>query len=274
MTFAERLAGVVADTGPLCLGIDPHPALLEGWGLPDDAAGVREFGLRAVDAAHGGVGIVKPQVAFFERHGSAGFGALEEVMATARRAGLVVIADAKRGDIGSTAEGYADAWLRPGSPLEADAVTASPYLGVDALDPLLRRAAAEGKGVFVLAATSNPEAVGLQTARRGDGVPVARDVVDQLRRWTSAHGAHGAAGVVLGATLRLADYGIDPGSLGPLPILAPGFGTQGARLDRIAELFGAAAPQVIASVSRSVLSAGAAGVADALAAARAQVRAA
>lgn len=113
--FGQRLRRALDEHGPLCVGIDPHEALLRAWGLGVDAAGVREFGLRTVDAAAGRVGIVKPQVAFFERFGSAGFAALEDVIAAARAADLIVIADAKRGDIGTTMDGYAAAWLEPGS---------------------------------------------------------------------------------------------------------------------------------------------------------------
>ncbi len=134
VAFGERVRDALDRFGPLCVGVDPHGALLESWGLDASADGAREFGLRVVDAAAGRVGIVKPQVSFFERYGSAGFAALEEVMATARAAGLLVIADAKRGDIGSTMDAYGEAWLTPGSPLEADAMTANPFLGVRTLD--------------------------------------------------------------------------------------------------------------------------------------------
>jgi len=108
-SFGSRLAAAVDARGPLCVGIDPHASLLDAWGLPASAAGVRDFGLRVVDAARTRVGVVKPQVAFFERYGAAGYAALEEVIGTARAAGLVVIADAKRGDIGTTMDGYAEA---------------------------------------------------------------------------------------------------------------------------------------------------------------------
>lgn len=269
MTFADRLADITDARGPLCLGIDAHPALLRSWGLADDAAGARDFGLRAVSAADGRVGIVKPQVAFYERFGSAGFAALEDVIAAARSAGLLVIADAKRGDIGSTVEGYADAWLRGGSPLESDAVTASPYLGVAALGPLLTRAAESHKAVFVLAVTSNPEAARVQGAEPFDGGTVAGAIVDELRMRAEP----GSGGVVLGATTQLADYGIDAERLSGLSILAPGFGAQGARLEDIRHLFGDASPRVIPSVSRSVLAAGPDRIGDALDAARDEVAA-
>ena len=109
--FGARVAAAVARTGPLCAGIDPSPELLGAWGLSDDGAGLRQFGLRCVEAFAGVVPVVKPQVAFFERRGSAGVAALETLLEEARTAGLLVIADAKRGDIGSTMEAYARAWL-------------------------------------------------------------------------------------------------------------------------------------------------------------------
>ncbi|OUE09287.1 orotidine 5'-phosphate decarboxylase [Clavibacter michiganensis] len=162
--FGARLARAFRERGHLCVGIDPHRSLLDAWGLDDDARGLEEFGLRVVEATAGRAGIVKPQVAFFERHGSAGYAALERVLAAARDAGLLVIADAKRGDIGSTVDAYGAAWLAPDSPLRADAVTLTAYTGVGSLDGVRAAADAWGAGVFVLAATSNPEARDLQRA--------------------------------------------------------------------------------------------------------------
>lgn len=263
--FAGRLAAVVAAHGPLCVGIDPHAALLGEWGLADDAGGAREFGLRVVEAAAGRVGIVKPQIAFFERHGSAGFVALEDVLDAARAAGLLVIADVKRGDVGSTADAYGEAWLTPGSPLEADAMTAVAYQGFGSLDSVFDRAAAAGKGVFVLAATSNPESAEVQSRRGLDGSTVAADMV----RHAAAHG--GDVGVVVGATVALPDLGIDPRTLADVPVLAPGFGAQGARLADAPSLFGPAISRVLPNVARSVLGAGPGGISDAIDAARAEV---
>ncbi len=255
--LAVRLAELVARSGRLCVGIDPHAALLDGWGLADSADRVREFGLRVVEAAAGRVGVVKPQIAFYERHGTDGYRALEAVLAAARAAGLFVIADVKRGDIGSTVDAYGEAWLTPGSPLEADAVTAVAYQGVGSLDPVLRRADAAGKGVFVLAATSNPEAAATQAALRTDGRSVARAIVDEVRE--RGHG------VVVGATVRLPEVGLDAVALEGLPILAPGFGAQGARIAQLPELFGSAAGGVLVAASRSILSAGPGGLAAAIA---------
>jgi orotidine-5'-phosphate decarboxylase len=263
-SFGERLTAVFASGGHLCVGIDPHAFLLEEWGLKDDAAGLREFGLRVVEASAGRVGIVKPQVAFFERHGSAGFAALEDVLSSARAAGLLVIADAKRGDIGTTFDAYAEAWLSPGSPLEVDAVTVSTYLGIGAVAGPFALATEHGKGLFILAATSNPEAASLQLARQASGLTVAASIVETVHEWNRATEGLGTAGLVLGATLDLHEFGIDFAHLDRTPILAPGFGHQGARVEDIPRLYGRAAANVVVSASRSILAAGPSGIAAAI----------
>ncbi|WP_019204306.1 orotidine-5'-phosphate decarboxylase [Tsukamurella sp. 1534] len=242
MTFAERVARAVAERGRLVVGIDPHPPLLAAWGLGDDAAGVRAFGLRCAEAFAGEVGFVKPQVAFFEQFGAAGLAALEEVVAACREAGTVVIADAKRGDIGSTMAGYARAWLGD-SPLSADAVTLSPYLGYGSLEPAITAARGAGRGVFVLARTSNPEGGQVQA----DGV--AQHIVDDARA-DNADGA-GTVGLVVGATR---EHGLDLDGLGG-PILAPGLGAQGATPADLRAIFDTDAV-VLPSSSRQVLAAG------------------
>lgn len=266
--FGERARAGILARGPLCVGIDPHATLLAAWGLTDDAAGVREFGLRTVDAVAGRVAIVKPQVSFFERFGAAGFAALEDVLAAARAAGLLVIADAKRGDIGSTMDAYAAAWLTPGSPLEADALTVNPYLGVGALDGAFALAKAHGKGLFVLAATSNREAHTLQRSTGPSGATVAADVIAEVSARNAAampDGEWGSAGFVIGATVSWTDAAI-AAFTPPAPILAPGFGTQGAQPNQLKGRFGSMASCVIASESRSILAAGPAGLSDAVAA--------
>ncbi len=262
MTFGERLQAAFDTGGHLCVGIDPHQFLLAEWGLADDAAGLREFGLRVVDAASTRVAIVKPQVAFFERHGSAGYAALEAVLAAARDAGLLVIADAKRGDIGSTFDAYAEAWLTPGSPLEADALTVSSYLGIGSVEGPHSIAEGNGKGLFVLAATSNPEAFGLQTARLASGSTVAAGIVETVSKWNSDVTGLGSTGLVLGATLDLSRFEI--AELGNTPVLAPGFGHQGALISDLRPLYGAAADHVLVSASRSILAAGPDGIGAAI----------
>ena len=267
LTFGARLSAVLEARGPVCVGIDPHRSLLADWGLPDSADGAREFGLRVVAAASGRIGVVKPQVSFFERHGSRGYAALEEVLAAARAAGLLVIADCKRGDIGSTLDAYAEAWLTAGSPLEADAMTAVAYQGVGSLDSALARADFAGKGVFVLAATSNPEAREIQTAHTVDGPragrSVAAGIVGEVRSRNTGAGL-GSIGVVVGATIRLEDYGLTTDELVGMPVLAPGFGHQGAKLADLRALYGPAADTTLVTVSRSVLAAGPDGLAAAL----------
>lgn len=265
-SFGQKLARVFASHGHLCVGIDPHPYLLGRWNLPDSGKGLREFGLRTVEAASGLVGIVKPQVAFFERHGSAGYDALERTLDAARTAGLLVIADAKRGDVGTSVEAYAQAWLRSGSPLEADAMTVSAFQGVGSLEAPMVLASELGKGLFVLAATSNPEAATIQTASTEVGEPihvsVAASIVAEVNRSNAA--PLGSFGVVIGATVTLSDYGIAPSDLAATPILSPGFGFQGAGFAQIPTIFGSAAANVIVSSSREILEAGPGGVRSAI----------
>lgn len=262
--FVVRLRAALDARGPLCVGIDPHAHLLAEWGLDDTAAGARDFALRTVEAASGRVGVVKPQVAFFERFGAAGYAALEETLAAARAADLLVIADAKRGDIGSTMAAYAAAWLTPGSALEADALTVSPYLGPDSLRDTLTGAVRAGKGVFVLAGTSNPEAAALQTAHpvdvaAEDGQTVAARIARDVT-WVNGSAAFtgdlGPIGLVVGATVDRSELGLTDELLRGAPILAPGFGTQGAEPADLPRLFGALSQNVLASESRSILSAG------------------
>lgn len=256
--FGARLREAVEARGRLCVGIDPHPYLLEQWGLADTAEGVRDFSLRVVDAAQGRCPVVKPQVAFFERHGSAGYRALENVLAAARAAGVLVIADAKRGDVGTSVEAYGQAWLSPGSPLEADAMTVSAFQGVGSLSAVLALAQQHGKGLFVLAATSNPEAGVIQQSIAGTGRSVAATIADDVVAWngSSSTDLWGSVGLVLGATLSLADFGLDTAELRGTPILAPGFGHQGARVEDLESIYGAASASVLVSASRSILAAG------------------
>ena len=272
-TFGTRLTEVFATTGHLCVGIDPHPYLLSEWGLTDDAAGLRDFGLRVVDASANRVGIIKPQVAFFERHGSAGYAALEEILAAGRAAGLLVIADAKRGDVGSTVEAYGQSWLTPGSSLEADAMTISAFQGLGSIDAPHELALAHGKGLFVLAATSNPESFGVQGARLEEGETVASSLIEGVSHWNTAEGENlGSTGVVIGATVDFAAFGIERSPLSATPILAPGLGHQGARFSDVRAIYGDSADNVIVSASRSILSAGPNGIADAIAAQAAEVK--
>jgi orotidine-5'-phosphate decarboxylase len=271
--FGTRLAESFGRFGQLCVGIDPHPYLLAEWGLAADARGAREFGLRVVAAAASRAAVIKPQVAFFERYGSAGFAALEDVLASARETELLVVGDAKRGDIGTTMDSYGDAWLDDSSPLRVDAVTVAAYQGLGANDGFIAKARAAGRGVFVLAATSNPEARLTQTAVLATGRTVAAGIVDDVLHDNAAasDAALGSVGLVLGATVDLADYGIDTDDLATTPILAPGFGAQGALYADVRRLYGEASGAVLVSASRSIVQGGPAGVARTIERANAEV---
>lgn len=277
--FGARLGRATAELGPVCVGIDPHPGLLARWGLGDDVDGLRRFALTAAEALLGRVAALKPQSAFFERHGSRGVAVLEEVLALSAGSTTQVVVDAKRGDIGSTMAGYADAYLRDGSPLAGDALTVSPYLGFGSLAPAVEVAAGTGRGLFVLALTSNPEGAEVQHAvvagagaggRAGvDGRSVAAVVAAHAAALNATEldapapdgvrpdaGVLGSVGLVVGATVA-ADaerLGIDlAGVRGPL--LAPGFGAQGAGAAELAA-FASARSAVLVSTSREVLAAG------------------
>ena len=270
-SFGQQLERAFATYGQLCVGIDPHASLLDDWGLSDDVEGLNTFANKVLDACVGTVGIIKPQVSFFERHGSAGFAVLERLAQRAAETDLIVIMDAKRGDIGSTMDGYFDAWLGKAAPFMCSALTVSPYLGFDSLRDVMSNSLERGKGLFVLAATSNPEGKSLQTASVAGGSTLAADIwrrLGKVNAVTSASGSSlGSFGAVVGATLDLRSFDLrlnDGAGQALTPILSPGFGAQGAELGDAKRLFGSSARQVIASVSRSVLSAGSNGISNAI----------
>ena len=252
-SFGERLHRNVAGRGPLCIGIDPHPALLERWGLSDDIAGLERFARTVVDALADRVAVVKPQSAFFERFGSRGIHVLESTIRQSRESGAVVLLDVKRGDIGSTMAAYANAYFDPASPLCADAITVSPYLGVGSLQPAFDLAAAHGGGVFVLALTSNPEGAAVQHAVVADGRTVAQTVIDEISQVNAGAEPLGSLGLVVGATIG--DTGHDLSRVNG-PLLAPGLGAQGATPAGLRTVFGASLPNVLPSYSRELLEAG------------------
>jgi orotidine-5'-phosphate decarboxylase len=247
-TFGARLHAAIAERGPFCVGIDPHGSLLLEWGLNDDAAGLETFARTVVDAVAPHVSVVKPQSAFYERFGSRGIAVLERVVADARAAGALVLLDVKRGDIGSTSQAYADAYLDQSSPLAVDAITASPFLGFGSLDPMIDTARRHDAGVFVLALTSNKEGPEVQHARLDDGVTVGGRVLDHLRRLNEGAEPLGSFGAVIGATIG--DSTEDLAFNGP--ILAPGFGAQGGTVRDVRRIFASAAA-VLPSSSREVL---------------------
>lgn len=294
VSFGARLAAAMQDVGPLCLGVDPHPGLLKAWGLDDTAAGLEVFSLTALEAAVNGgtplVAALKPQVALYERHGSQGMAALERLLEEARDAGILTIADAKRGDIGSTMAGYAAAWLSDGSPLATDAVTLSPYLGFESLRPALDLAAETGRGVFVLALTSNPEGASVQHVGHDDGAlassaspatsrpspadpaanpavgggSAAGSVAARIVAAAAAENARlagtdrlGPVGLVVGATVadRARELGIDLAAVRGA-LLAPGYGAQGATAAGMRAGFADAWSAVLATSSRGILQAG------------------
>ena len=254
MTFGSRLSEAVAGRGRLCVGIDPHPGLLDDWGLTDSVFGLEKFSMTAVEAFAGATAVVKPQSAFFERHGSRGIAVLEQLVSELRGMGSLVVLDVKRGDIGSTAQAYADAYLDQNSPLAADAITASPFLGMGSLDPIVSTALANDAGVFVLALTSNPEGPQFQHAIAADGRSVAATVLDSLREANGPldPGGLGSFGAVVGATIGQADVDLDIGG----PLLVPGIGAQGGTADDVRRIFGGVLDQVLPSSSREILSAG------------------
>ncbi|MBM0226553.1 MULTISPECIES: orotidine-5'-phosphate decarboxylase [Micromonospora] len=252
-SFGARLHRAVAERGPLCVGIDPHPGLLARWGLSDDVDGLDRFARTAVEALGDRIAVVKPQSAFFERFGARGVEILESTIRQLRDAGSLVLLDVKRGDIGSTVSAYASAYLDPSSPLCVDALTASPYLGVGSLAPMFELAAAHGGGVFVLALTSNPEGAAVQRAVTADGRTVAQTVIDEISQLNRGAEPLGSFGLVVGATIG--DTGHDLSGVNG-PLLAPGLGAQGGTAADLRTVFGASLPSVLPSYSREVLSAG------------------
>ena len=256
-SYGQRLTAAVAERGSLCVGIDPHPQILQAWGLDRDAAGLERCARGMVEALGGTVAVFKPQSAFFEAFGAAGVAVLERVLADIRDTGALSLLDVKRGDIGSTMDAYAAAYLTDGSPLAADAVTVSPYLGFGSLRGAIDLAAAQARGVYVLALTSNPEAPELQHAVTARGMSVAQSIVDAAAELNSTDQPGrvglGHVGLVVGATVGRT--GVDFTRLNG-SILAPGLGAQGAGAADLAEVFGSALPLVLGSSSREVMSAG------------------
>jgi orotidine-5'-phosphate decarboxylase len=259
-SFSKKLEIAFKTKGQLCVGIDPHENLLADNGFDISAKGLEAFSYAMLDQLRDEVSIIKPQVSFFERFGSEGFRALENVLREANERGFLVIADAKRGDIGSTMEAYGLAWLAKDAPFVCDALTVNPYLGVGALSSAVAFASERGKGLFVLAATSNLEGLTLQSSiNNGDTVAsqIAHEVEELNINTAISNSRFGSVGLVVGATVNLKQLGID--SLNAdreslrTSILAPGFGFQGAELSRAKEIFGQVSGDVIYTVSRSAL---------------------
>jgi len=262
--FAERALARVREAGsPLCVGLDPRleqlpPALCD---LDEIAAGplapIRRFSLALLDiAATVGIGFCKPQVAFFERYGAEGLALFAEVLGEARAAGLLTIADVKRGDIGSTAAAYAEAYLGKQAPFASDAITINPYLGPDAQGPFVEAASAHGCGLFVLVRTSNPGAAAVQAIADVDGrdvsTHVARWITSENRRLAGEDMRYGPIGAVIGGTVRAALVRRLRRELPRSFILAPGVGAQGAKARDTAPFFDSKGEGVLVPVSRGI----------------------
>jgi orotidine-5'-phosphate decarboxylase len=236
--FADRfIASARLLKNPLCVGLDPHleriPApfgvRVDDLASDQTADGVQAFFEAVIDACAGKVPIVKPQIAFFEQLGWRGIRVLEALVKRARDRGLLVVLDAKRGDLASTAQAYAQSYLLPNSPCRADAITLNPYLGMDSLQPFLDASRAHGVGLFVLARTSNPGAAHFQS-QLIDGVPLYERVAEALVPWSQdlcGETGWSNLGVVAGATYPTEAARLRrvlPNAL----FLVPGYGAQGA----------------------------------------------
>jgi orotidine-5'-phosphate decarboxylase len=256
-SYGERLESRLIERGPLCVGIDPHPNLLAAWGLAPDANGLERCARGMVEALGAIVPVFKPQSAFFEAYGSAGIAVLERTVTDVRAAGALCILDVKRGDIGSTMDAYAAAYLSDGSPLAADAITLSPYLGFATLDGAIELADRSGRGIYVLALTSNPEGPQIQHARSPNGRTVGQVIVDEAASRNAARRkaetAYGPVGIVVGATIG--QTGTDFTGLNG-SILSPGIGAQGGNAADLAAVFQETRSLVLPSCSREVMSAG------------------
>ncbi|WP_459611726.1 orotidine-5'-phosphate decarboxylase [Corynebacterium urogenitale] len=254
-TFGERFLARAEKLGQVCVGMDPHASILENWGLEGSVEGLKEFSRLCVEAFEDTACVVKPQVAFYEAFGSAGFAVLEDSIRALRAQGVLIVSDAKRGDIGSTMAGYAHAWLSDDSPLVSDAVTVSPWLGFGSLEPVFELAEATGRGAIVLAATSNPEAPEVQRSRpyrEDNGVgeyTLAQYVVDNVGERNSRHEGAGNLGVVVGATV---DNPPDLRNINGM-ILMPGVGAQGGTMEDVRRIAGSSVSLVSPNVSRGVL---------------------
>ena len=251
--YGQRLTAAIEQRGPLCVGIDPHPGLLTQWGLRTDLTGLETCARGLVEALGDTVAVFKPQSAFFEAYGSGGIAVLERVLADIAATGALSLLDVKRGDIGSTMDAYASAYLSDGSALAADAITISPYLGLGSLLGAIEVAQTYGRGVYVLALTSNSEGQQFQHATTAGGLSVAQTVVNEAARINRAASPLGHVGIVVGATIGRTE--VDFGSLNG-SILSPGLGAQGAGAEDLRDVFGTETRLVLPSMSREIMGAG------------------
>ena len=255
MSFAARFAKGRDAYGPLVMGLDPSGEILRSWGLEDSAGGLERFVDIAVEAAAGTAAVAKPQSAFYERHGWGGIRALTRLVGELRQAGVLVILDVKRGDVGSTNEAYAEAYLGDDAAIPVDALTLTAYLGLDAMGAFFHRAAESGSGLFIVTRSSNPEGRPLQTAVSSAGTTVEAGIVEALGRMNRDSGeAIGPFGAVFGAS-HAPPEGIDLAGMNGL-FLVPGLGAQGTTAADIGRCFAACPDRALPSASRSLLAAG------------------
>jgi orotidine-5'-phosphate decarboxylase len=254
--FAERAMAAMAVHGPLVFGLDPSGDLLVEWGVGDTADGLERFVDIAVEATVGTVGMVKPQAAFYERHGWRGIRSLARLVDDCRSAGVLVLLDAKRGDVGSTNEAYAEAYLGADAAIAIDAMTITPYLGLAAMQPILDRAVANGAGIFVVTRSSNPEGRAIQGARHPGATTVEHQLVIDIAAENDrvAPGGIGPIGAVFGPT-HGPPTEFDLTTMNGL-FLAPGVGAQGATPADVAACFAACPDRVLPAASRSLLAVG------------------
>ncbi|MBB5074005.1 orotidine-5'-phosphate decarboxylase [Bartonella callosciuri] len=245
--------------GPLCIGFDPSHKVLQSWNLSCDYKGLKDFCDILLTAAVGNVGIIKPQAAFFELYGVEGLQVLKELIENAHEQGLLVLVDVKRGDIGSTVEAYGKAWLGSSSAFKADAITVNPFLGFDALLPLIKIAEETGTGVFVVVQSSNPEGKSIRNALIGDqtlSVYLAQRICDYNRQFLSKHHLVGPIGAVIGATVGSESRDTIE-QLKKCLFLVPGIGAQGGTITQLTNQFPQSVWQnIIPSISRSITDAG------------------
>jgi orotidine-5'-phosphate decarboxylase len=256
MSFSDRASAAMRRYGPLSFGMDASGDLLVEWGLGDTPDGLDAFVDLVVQAAVGAVGVVKPQSAFYERHGWRGIRSLSRLVDACRSSGVLVLLDAKRGDVGSTNLAYAEAYLGPAAGIPVDAITITPYLGFEAMRPILDRAEAEGAGVFVVTRSTNPEGRALQSARHLNGVTVEQQLLADIaaENLSVVPGGIGPIGSVFGPTHGPPED-FDLRDMNGL-FLAPGVGAQGAKPMDVATCFAACPDRVIPSASRSLLASG------------------
>lgn len=254
--FQQRFVDLARSRSALCVGIDPSAESLRGWGLADSVEGLSAFCQRLVEVCAPRVAMMKPQAAFFERHGPEGMAVLRDTVAAAQRHGALVLIDAKRGDIDSTAVAYGEACLGRDSAWGGDAMTLTPYLGFAALAPIIEIASRAAAGVFIVVRSSNPEGTGLQQARLSDGRSVAEHLADEIAAANGRYGpALGPIGAVVGATLG-AEAAALAARLPNALMLVPGVGAQGATIADVRRDFGRYYGRAIPSISRAVAGAG------------------